>query len=107
MNVSDCVTTNLKLPDPGYAGLWDSIVVAPEVKRRILHGTLLALELRPRLSSDVTALHGLVLVYGPPGTGKTTMARGLAQEVAGVTSTGSARLIEVNAHGLMSAEHGQ
>jgi pachytene checkpoint protein 2 len=107
MKVADCVSTNVELPNPSYQELWNSIVVEPEVKERILHGALLALELRPRLSTDVTALHGLILLYGPPGTGKTTMARGLAQEVAGLTASGSARLIEVNAHGLMSAEHGQ
>src|SRR5262249_13311861 len=55
----------------------------------------------------VTALHGLVLMYGPPGTGKTTLGRGVAVQLAGMVPGGHARLIEIDPHGLMSAEHGQ
>jgi SpoVK/Ycf46/Vps4 family AAA+-type ATPase len=106
MNVADCITQDLILPDERFVGTWDSIIVEPETKERILRGALLALELRSRLSVDVTALHGLILLYGPPGTGKTTLARGLAQEIAPLVG-GSTRLIELNPHGLMSAEHGQ
>ncbi len=107
MNVAECVTENLILPDARFADTWGSIVVEPEIKERILRVALLALELRARLSVDVTALHGLILLYGPPGTGKTSLARGLPQEIAPYVSGKQTRLIEVNPHGLMSAEHGQ
>jgi AAA+ superfamily predicted ATPase len=107
VNVADCVTVNTTLPKAGYEGLWDSIVIENELKERILHAALLAFKLRPRLSTEVTALHGLILLYGPPGTGKTTLARGLAAEVAPLTGGAKARLVELKAHGLMSAEHGQ
>ena len=103
MKVAECVTTNELMPLPRYAGLWDSIVIEDEVKHRLLHQTLLGLELRSRLGFEVTALHGLVLLYGPPGTGKTTLARGLAYELSPLVQSGTVRLIEVNPHGLMSA----
>ena len=95
------------MPDPGYAGLWDSIVVDGSVKERLLRGAVLNLRLRAELPFETTALHGLVLLYGPPGTGKTTLARGLAHELTKITTGRKARLIEIDPHGLMSAEHGE
>ena len=95
------------MPDSAYAGLWESIVVDASVKNRLLRATALNLRLRAELPFETTALHGLVLLYGPPGTGKTTLARGLAHELAKITESREARLIEVNPHGLMSAEHGE
>ncbi len=107
MKVAECVVTNEVMPLPRYAGLWDSIVVGDEVKDRLLNQALLGLELRARLGFEVTALHGLVLLYGPPGTGKTTLAKGLPYELSPLVQGRTVRLIEVNPHGLMSAEHGQ
>ena len=95
------------MPDQAYAGLWDSILVDSSVKERLLRATALSLRLRDGLLFETTALHGLVLLYGPPGTGKTTLARGLAHELAKITKSREARLIEINPHGLMSPEHGQ
>lgn len=95
------------MPDPAYARLWDSIVVDSSVKDRLLRAAALNLRLRAQLPFETTALHGLVLLYGPPGTGKTTLGRGLAHELAKITVDGHARLVEVNPHGLMSAEHGE
>lgn len=107
MQVAECVTINEVLPKSRYSNLWGSIVTAASVKDQLLHGALLGLQLRKKLPFDVTALHGLVLLYGPPGTGKTTLARGAAQEMAPFLTGGKVRLIEINPHGLMSAEHGQ
>lgn len=95
------------MPDPAYAGLWDSIVVDSSIKDRLLRATALSLRLRAQLPFETTALHGLILLYGPPGTGKTTLGRGLAHQLARITADRQARLVEVNPHGLMSAEHGQ
>jgi AAA+ superfamily predicted ATPase len=107
VQVAECIVLNEELPQPRFAGAWDSIITNSEVKERLLNSALLALQLRPRLRFQVTALHGLILLYGPPGTGKTTLARGLAQELATLVQGRRTRLVEINPHGLMSAEHGQ
>jgi AAA+ superfamily predicted ATPase len=107
MKVEECVVRNELRTKASSEQLWASIITDKEVKDRLFRTALLALELRPKLPFSTTALHGLVLLYGPPGTGKTTLARGLADELSPVVPSGTVRLIEVNPHGLMSAEHGQ
>ena len=107
MDVSEMVRHSVEMPDKRYEALWDSIVVDQSIKDRLLRSAGLSLRLREELPFEVTALHGLALLYGPPGTGKTTLARGLAHQLSKITKTRKARFIEVNPHGLMSAEHGQ
>ena len=107
MKVSEMVRVVCDMPDPRYANLWDSIVVQQAVKDRLLRSAALTLRLRTELPFETTALHGLALLHGPPGTGKTTLGRGLAYHLAPLTRGRRARFIEVNPHGLMSAEHGQ
>lgn len=107
MDVADAVTQCREMPDPAYERLWDAIVVPEEIKDRLLRTALLALSLRSKVGFETSALHGLAVLYGPPGTGKTTLARGLASRLAPLTATKRARFVEVNPHGLMSAEHGQ
>jgi pachytene checkpoint protein 2 len=107
MDVAELVKVNCEMPNPKYSKLWDSIIVERSIKDRLLHSAALSLRLRAELPFEATALHGLALLYGPPGTGKTTLARGLAYHLASLTTRRKARFIEINPHGLMSAEHGQ
>ena len=89
-----------------HTKLWDSVIVPPIVKSRLLNQALLSLMLRTRVSFVSSALHGLITLYGPPGTGKTTLALGLPAALAGYMPERAVRRIQVNPHGLMSAEHG-
>lgn len=106
MHVSEWITENKMLPSGDLAAAWGSIVASDELKARLLNQAILSLRLRAALPFATTALHGLILMYGPPGTGKTTLAHGVAQEMCPLVG-GAVRLIEINPHGLMSAEHGQ
>lgn len=77
------------------------------LKDRLLNQVLLSLNVRARVPFTSSALHALILLHGPPGTGKTTLARGLPQILAPLVAKKQVRLIEIDPHGLMSAEHGQ
>jgi SpoVK/Ycf46/Vps4 family AAA+-type ATPase len=108
VKVQECVVSDEVVRDtPNERALWDAIVTPPEVKERLRNHSLLSMMLRPKVPFAMTGLHGLCTLYGPPGTGKTTLARGLPAQLARFVSGGQVRRIEVNPHGLMSAEHGQ
>jgi SpoVK/Ycf46/Vps4 family AAA+-type ATPase len=108
VKVQECVISDEVVRNtPDEAALWNAIVVPPAVKDRFRNHCLLSMMLRPQIPFAVTGLHGLCTLYGPPGTGKTTLARGLPAQLAGLVPAKAVRRIEVNPHGLMSAEHGQ
>lgn len=106
MRPADCVVRDVLAPHPALDSLWASIVAPESVKARLLHQSALGLNVRRKLPFETTALHGLVLMHGPPGTGKTTLAQGLPSRLAGAVG-GQVRLLEINPHGLMSADHGR
>jgi pachytene checkpoint protein 2 len=107
MRVGEWVTENRLLPADDLAAAWEAIVGVDEIRDRLVNHALLAMTLRSQLPFTTTSLHGLLLMYGPPGTGKTTLARGLAHALCPLVTGGHVRLIGINPHGLMSAEHGQ
>ena len=108
MKVQECVVVNEVVHENSVEmALWDAIVVPGEVKERLRNQALLSLLQRPQLSFVASALHGLCTLYGPPGTGKTSLARGLPAQLTRYVAGRAVRRIEVNPHGLMSAEHGQ
>ena len=71
-----------ELPDAAWTDRWDRIFVAPELKERLLSYVLFSLRHRAKVSGVGLPIHGLVVLAGPPGTGKTTLAGGLADQVA-------------------------
>ena len=57
------------LPHETLDAQWDGIVVAHDIKERLLSQALLNFKLRPVVSRDQLPMHGLILLSGSPGTG--------------------------------------
>lgn len=96
-----------KLPDPELGALWDSIILDKAVKDQLLAQAVLNFTLRPKVKRSVLPLHGAILLVGPPGTGKTSLAKGLAHQVANLFSGAGFRLLEVEPHTLTSSAMGK
>jgi pachytene checkpoint protein 2 len=91
------------LPADHHDGPWDSMVLPPGTKERLLSAAVLVLRHGRRLTALSGAPHGLVVIAGPPGTGKTTLAQGLAQAAAQtVAGRGSTTFVEIDPHAFPS-----
>ena len=103
----DVIVDELNLPDPQLAAAWTAIKIPEPVRERLLAQALLTLELRQKFSFETIPVHGLIMLTGLPGTGKTTLARGLANQVAGALKGIKARFVQIDPHALASSSLGR
>jgi SpoVK/Ycf46/Vps4 family AAA+-type ATPase len=75
--------------------------------RQVLAQALLSLTIRQKLPFESAPLHGLLVLTGAPGTGKTTLARGLANQIAKQLPSTKTTFVEIDPHALMSSAHGR
>jgi AAA+ superfamily predicted ATPase len=103
----DGVVRSVKVPDEEFTAAWSSIKVPAGVRERLLAQALLAFTMRQKLPFELAPLHGLIVLAGPPGTGKTTLARGLANQVAKQLPGTRSRFVEIDPHALASSALGR
>jgi SpoVK/Ycf46/Vps4 family AAA+-type ATPase len=101
------------LPADHHDGPWESIVVPPGTRERLLGTALISMMHGRRLAALPAPPSGLIVLAGPSGTGKTTLARGLVQAAAravsapGVPGHGATTFIEVDPHAMPSEMLGE
>jgi SpoVK/Ycf46/Vps4 family AAA+-type ATPase len=101
--ISACERT--QLPNALFHGLWESIIVEDEIKRKLLGYCSTSLKFsHSGVDTSIVSWNKMIMLYGPPGTGKTSLMRGLAQKayIRASDLFESSYLMEINCHSLFS-----